>query len=124
VTVQRSGAIGPAGCCRTDGPVLVLEVQRHLHRDLLIGGHALEVDVLDDRLVRVPLHIAQQHALGLAVEFHVEDRRVEGFDTQGVVERVVIEFDLAGLAIATVDDAGDLGGTTQAAARTRTLQLT
>ena len=95
------------------------EVQRHFDGDLLVGSHALEVDVQDLLLVRVPLHVAQQHALFLAVDVHVQDGRVEGFDAQGVIESVVVEGDLDGSGFATVDDTGYLIGATEAAARTR-----
>ena len=94
-------------------------MQRHFDGDLLVGSHALEVDVQDLLLVRVPLHVAQQHALFLAVDVHVQDGRVEGFDAQGVIERVVVQGDLDGGGFATVDDTGYLIGATEAAARTR-----
>ena len=41
-----------------------------------------------------------------------------------VVQRVVIQFDLHRGGVAAIDDAGHLAGVTQAAARTRTLQVT
>ena len=53
--------------------LLVDEVQRHLLRDLGGGVDALEVDVQHDRAERVHLVVAQQHLLGLAGEFHLED---------------------------------------------------
>ena len=98
-------------------------VQRHLHVDLLVRGDALEVDVQYLLLERVVLHVAQQHALGArAVDLEVEDRRMERFLAQRVEEIVVVELDVDRRGAAAVDDARDLAGATQAAARTRTLR--
>jgi hypothetical protein len=101
--------------------LFAFEVQRHLLAQARVGVDALEVDVLDDLLVRVHLEVAQQDLRGLAAQFHLEDGRVEGFLLQGEVEGVVIEFDHLRLAGA-VDDAGNLAGQTQAAARSGPLQ--
>jgi hypothetical protein len=48
--------------------LFVEEVQRHGHADRLVLVHALEVQVHDDLLVRMALHVTQQHLLHLAVE--------------------------------------------------------
>jgi hypothetical protein len=69
------------------------------------------------------LHVAQQNLLRLACHFQVEDRRVECFFLQCVKQRVVIEFDQLRFAGAVHDTRG-LARVTQAAARTRTLQIT
>src|SRR3546814_6686184 len=52
--------------------ILVDEVHRHLDVDAGGGGDAQKIDV--DRLVahRIELHVARQHALGLAVHLPVE----------------------------------------------------
>jgi hypothetical protein len=49
--------------------------------------------VQDQLLVCVHLEVAQQDLLGLAVDFQVQDRTVEGFFLQRVVQRVAIERD-------------------------------
>ena len=56
---------------------LAVEVQRHVDADRLVLVHALEVDVHDLLLERMPLHVTQQHLLRLAVDLEVEDRGVE-----------------------------------------------
>jgi hypothetical protein len=72
------------------------EVQRHLHVDLVGGVDALEIQVQHLLLVRVPLGVLQDHGLGGTVEHHAQHGRVEGFVAQGVVDLVVIDFDLGG----------------------------
>ena len=59
--------------------------------------------------------------LHLTGQFHLEDRGVEGFLLQGEEQGVVIEFDRRRRACA-VDDARDLAGHAQAAARSGPLQ--
>ena len=69
------------------------------------------------------LHVAQQDAARrAAVDLEVEDRRMERFLAERVEQIVVVELDRDGLIGAAVDDAGNLAGTTKAAARTRTLR--
>ena len=75
----------------------------------------------DQALERVVLHITQQHFFGLAVEFHLQQRGVEGLFLQRVEQRVVIDFDRGGGGAATKNDARGPAGVAQAAARTRTL---
>ena len=104
--------------------LLIGEVQRHFHVDLAIGSHALEVDMHDLLLEGMPLHVAKQHLLGLAVEFHLEDRRMEGLDPHRVIKRVMVDFDGAGLTVTAIDDAGHFARKAQSAARTRTLRCT
>src|SRR5690606_24765294 len=102
--------------------VAVDEVQRYLGGDALGFAHALEVDVQDLRLVRVPLHGAQQHGLAtLAVEDHVQDGGVEFFLAHGMEDFVVVEFDAQRLGGTAVNDGGNTTFAAQAAARTRTL---
>ncbi|SPC08780.1 hypothetical protein CBM2594_A40103 [Cupriavidus taiwanensis] len=103
---------------------LVHEVQGHLDVDLVVGRHALEVDVQHQRLERVHLECAQQGLFALAGHFQVQDRRVERFLLQGVPQGVVIQFDHLRLGGAAVDDAGGLARIAQAAARTRSLYAT
>jgi hypothetical protein len=66
------------------------EVQGHLHVQLGLVVHALEVDVQHQLLEGVVLHVAQQHLAGLAVQFHVQHAGVEGFLLQGVPQGVVV----------------------------------
>ncbi|MNN56314.1 hypothetical protein D3C81_1712360 [compost metagenome] len=103
----------------------VHEVQRHLGTQGLVGVDALEVHVQDLRLVGVPLNRTQQNLLFLgAFELHLQDRRVEFFLAQGVVDLVVVEFDVQGGSRTTIDNGGNAARAAQAAARTRTLDAT
>jgi hypothetical protein len=83
---------------------------------------ALEVSVQHQLLERVHLEVAQQHLLGLAVDFQVQDRTVEGFFFQRVVQRVAVQGDQDRGFGATVDDTWGLASITQAAARSGPLQ--
>src|SRR5690606_24832975 len=107
------------------GNVTVDEVQGHFRRDGLLGIDALEVNVKNLRLVRVPLHSTQQYLLGLAAfNLHVENGSVEGFLAQRVVDFVVIELDVQWLVFAAVHNGGNTASVAKAAARTRTLIAT
>ena len=101
--------------------LFTLEVQRHLLVQAGLFVHALEVHVQDLGLVGVVLHIAQQHFLDLAAQFHVQDGGVEGFLLQGVPQGIVIDFDRGGGGGSTKNDTGRATGDAQTAARTRTL---
>src|SRR5690606_33667934 len=85
---------------------------------------ALEVQVHDQLAVRVALHVAQQDLLDLAVDVEVQDRRVEPLVLAGQPDVLVLELDGLRLGLAAVDDGRDLGGMTQAAARTLTFVST
>ncbi len=69
------------------------------------------------------LHVAQHNLGGLAVQFQVQDRSVESFLLQSVEQVVVIDFDLHSILASAKQDARGLTSNTQAAARTRTLQI-
>src|SRR5690606_40731871 len=60
---------------------------------------------------------------GLTVDLEVQDARVEGLDAQRMVERVVVELDGDRTLGPAVKDSRRTAGSPQAAARTRTLQL-
>ncbi len=96
-------------------------MQRHLLAQAGLFVHALEVHVQHLGLVGVVLHIAQQHFLHLATEFHVENGGVERFLLQGMPQGVVIEFDRGGGCFTAKNDTGRATGVAQTAARTRTL---
>ena len=96
-------------------------VQRHFFLHLGVGIDALEVDVQDELLEGVVLHVAQQHFGCFASVFHLQDRSVESFFLQGVPQSVVVEFDQRGFSGATIDDARCTTSDTQTAARTRSL---
>ena len=98
-------------------------MQRHAHRHVGVGVNALEVDVQHLGLVGVHLESTQHDEFVLAVQFHGEDRGVELFLLQIVVKLVVINLNRGGGNVHAVNDAGNLGLTAQAAARTRTLRL-
>ena len=57
----------------------VREVQRHLDVDLALFVDTLEIDVQHFVAKRMHLHVAQQYALRVAVEFHGQDRRMKRF---------------------------------------------
>jgi hypothetical protein len=81
-------------------------VQRHLHVQLGLGIHALEVACRTSCLKGCICTSRSSTLAGLAVEFHVQDGGVEGFLLEGVPQGVVVQLDQLGLAFATVDDAG------------------
>src|SRR5471032_2061780 len=100
------------------------EVQSHFHVDLGAGVDALEVSVQDQLFERVDLEVAQQHLLGHAVDFQIQDRRVEDFFFQRVVQGVVVQRDIHRGFGTAVDDTMGLAGNAQAAARSGTLHFT
>src|SRR5690606_38130101 len=69
-------------------------------------------------LVRVALHVAQEHLLDLAVDVQVQDRRIEPLVLVRQPDFFVVELDRLRLGLSAVDDGRDAGGATQAAART------
>ena len=91
--------------------------------DLLTANDTLEIDVLDLRLVGMPLGIAQHHLLNRTFYIDVQHRGVKGLPVQQMVELVVIQRDRGGILTGTIDDARQLASATQAAARTRSLIL-
>ncbi len=97
---------------------LIHKVNRYFHVDWLVRFNALEVDVLDQLLERVILHVAQEHLAFGAAQRHGQDRAVEVLFLEGVPQGVVIEFDHFGFGFAAIDDARHFGRKTQAAART------
>src|SRR5690606_2093823 len=104
--------------------LFVDEVQRDRGAQRLVGADALEVQMHDQLAVRVALHVAQQDLLDLAVDVEVQDRRVEPLVLAGQPDVLVLELDGLRLGLAAVDDGRDLGGMTQAAARTLTFVST
>src|SRR5688572_8606706 len=98
--------------------LFVEEVQRHGDADRLVLVHALEVQMHDDLLVRMALHVTQQDLLHLAVEFEVEDRRVEPLVLAGEPGLLVFELDALRGGGAAVEDGRDVRSATEAAART------
>ncbi len=100
------------------------EVQRHLHVDLLVGEHALEVDVLHLLAPRMHVARAQQHLLLGAVDLQRQDRG-ECIDSLRSLSSSSLWSSSIGqrLVLAAVDDARDLAVPAQAAARTRSLQF-
>jgi hypothetical protein len=85
------------------------------------GIDALEVDVQNQLLEGVHLHVAQQHLVFFAAQFHVQHGCVEGFLLDGVPQGVVVQFDQLGFTRATVNDARCATGIAETAARTRAL---
>ena len=97
------------------------EVQRHFHVNLAVLVDALEIDVQDLVLERVHLHVTQQHLGRLAVDAHVQDRRVEGLVAQRVKKRVMVELDRLGFLRSAVYDAGGFARAAHAPARSAAL---
>src|SRR5690606_21554404 len=106
------------------GHIATFKVQRNFGGDGLRSQNALEVNVQNLLLVRVPLNRAQQHFFSFTVQFHRQDGSVEGFFAQVVVSLVMIQRDHDGLFFATVNNSRNSASVTQAAARTRTLYIT
>jgi hypothetical protein len=104
--------------------VFVNEVERHLDVQFVGGINALEVNVQNLQFVGVTLGVAQQNLFFLAINDEVDDGRVEGFLLQLQQQIIVIQFDVLRGSAGTVNDTRDFGRTTQAAARTRSLQCT
>src|SRR5690606_29098832 len=84
---------------------------------------ALEVRVHDQLLERMALEVAQQHALDLAVDVQVQDRRVEPLVLAGQPGLLVVELDADRIGLSAVDDGRHQARVTQAAARTFPLVL-
>ncbi|MNT23131.1 hypothetical protein D3C72_1585430 [compost metagenome] len=104
--------------------VFVDEVQRNRSGQLLVLVHAQEVQVHDQLLERMALHVTQQHLLHLAVQVQVQDRGIEPLVLLGQPDFVVVQADGDRFGVAAVHDRRDHTSGTQAAARTLTLQFT
>src|SRR5471030_1175226 len=102
---------------------LIQEMDRYLGVQLLRCIDTLEVNVQNHLLERMVLHIAQQNLLRLASDFQVENRRMEYFFLQRVPKCIVIELNSLSFSICAIYDTRGLARVTQAAARTRTLQI-
>ncbi|MNT46138.1 hypothetical protein D3C72_1827640 [compost metagenome] len=97
-------------------------MQWHLHVQLGLFVHALEVDVQNELLVGVVLHVTQQHFGGGAGNFHVQNAGVECFLLESVPQCVVVQLDHLGFGGGTtVNDTRGLARIAETAARTRTL---
>src|SRR5690606_30042108 len=64
------------------------------------------------------------NVFALAIELHLQNRSVEFFLAQGMVDFVVIELDIDGLFRCSVNDGRNAASAAQAAARTRSLYAT
>src|SRR3546814_13429565 len=51
---------------------LIQEVQRYPSTQNLVLGHAQEIQMQDQRLERMALHVTQQYALALAVDVEID----------------------------------------------------
>ncbi len=94
------------------------EVQRDGHADLLVLQHALQIHVQDLVLGRMTLHVFQDGSLRLAIDLQLQDGGEELFVHQQGEQVLVIQNELLGFLMATVEDRRNFPGTTQAAART------
>src|SRR3546814_19578310 len=54
---------------------LIQEVQRYPSTQNLVLGHAQEIQMQDQRLERMALHVTQQYALALAVAVELDQNR-------------------------------------------------
>jgi len=103
--------------------VSVYEVQSHFGVHFLVLVNALEVSVQYQLFECVDLEVTQQHLLGNAVDFQIQDRRVERFFFQRVVQGVVVQRDGDCWLGTAVNDTWGLARIAQAAARSGTLQF-
>jgi len=104
--------------------VFVDEVQRDVGGQRLVLVHAQEIQVDDQLLERVALHVTQQDLGDLAIQVQVQDRRVEPLVLLGKPGGVVVQVDVDRSGVAAVHDGRDHAGVTQAAARTLALHVT
>jgi hypothetical protein len=102
----------------------VLEVQRHVHAQQLVGLHAQEIGVRGIAADRVALQILEHDLLLAAGEIERQQVRVEGLDRQMLAHLVGGDGDGDRLIGTAVNDRRDLARATQAAARTLALVLT
>src|SRR5690606_16039523 len=94
------------------GGGFALEVHGHVDGDLLALAHDDEVEVLDDLVHRVLLHILDERELALAVDLQVEHLVGLADDERRLVAR---QGDVHRLGAVAVDDGRDLAGGAQAA---------
>ena len=87
------------------------------------GVDALEINVQDLQTVGMALDIAQQTHFLPAFEVDVEHGGIEGLLAQELEQLVVVNVDLLRRGGATVEDAGNPAGATQAAARSGALSI-
>ena len=92
-----------------DSPV---DVHRDVDLDLLALLHHEQVDVLDDLVHRVLLHVLDERELALALDVELE-HRVGAADEQA--DLVAGQRDVHRVGAVAVDDGGDLAGGAQAA---------
>ena len=99
-----------------------MDRQTNLQR--LVLDHALQIHVHYGIARRMHLHIAHDRRLRLRIEVEADDRAVELLVVDQRQQLLMIEHDVLRLTLATIENCGDLTGTTQAAARTFALIVT
>ena len=96
-------------------------MQRHLHVQHGVGVHALKVNVQNQLLEGVHLHVTQQHLAAGAVEFHLQNGRMEGLFFQSVPQCVVVQLNVLGVSGTAIHNTRGTTRNAQTAARTRSL---
>jgi hypothetical protein len=94
------------------------EVQRDRHADLFVLQHALQIHVQDLILGWMTLHVLEDGGLRLAIDLERQNGGEELLVHQQGQQVLVIQNELLGLLMATVENRRNFPGTTQAAART------
>ena len=91
--------------------------------NLFIRVHALKVDVQNQLLPRMYLHITQQHLFFCAIQIERQNRSVKRFFAHLLHDAVVVELDVCGRLVRAIHDGRYFARKTQTAARTRSLQI-
>ncbi|MNN66507.1 hypothetical protein D3C81_1820890 [compost metagenome] len=85
--------------------------------NLLFRVDALEISVQNELFVCVDLEVAQQDLFYFAIHFQVEDRRMESFFFQCVVQSIVVERDIYWCSGTAINDTRGQACNALAAAR-------
>src|SRR5450631_1202920 len=95
-----------------------------MYLQLLILQNPLQIHVHHGIDRRMPLHLAYDGRLSLRIDIDADDRGIESLVIDHRQQLLMIERDIARLAVAAIKNRWDFTGTTQAAARTFALIVT
>ena len=99
------------------GSFFIDEMQGNLDGNDLVRIDTQEVNVQDQWFISMRLEITQQDFLNLAIDFKVQDGRMEFFFLQRIIQFIMVHGDADGFGIATIDDTRCSASSAQAAAR-------
>ncbi len=105
------------------GPGLSDEVKRHVERDFLVFDDALKIEVHDDGLGGMALHVLDDDRLRLPVHLDRQDARVERFLAHVPQQIVVVQHDRARVRPAAVDDGRHFAEAAQPTAARASLRI-